>query len=324
MAKEKVKPRLLVYSARGAASFSHSHVSALKAVSDVRFALAKKPVPSDDFLKTISGYDYLGLTPRSNPDLSVLQMRGLRHLKGISIPTTGYEWLNVKALSKFGIPVSNLPDFSSSSCSEFTIGLLLSMIRKIPLANEQAKSHGRSQSSLMGVELKGKSLGVIGYGAIGKTISKMARGLGLNVLAWDRDALKIPGRVRSSLNTVLEKSDFLSLHLQLNRDTKNFIGRKTLAKVKPGVFLVNSARPDLVDVPALLESLSSGRVAGYAFDSGYWPAERAKKSAGHPGILAVPHISWYTREAVARELDGWVDNMVLMCKGKMANRIQAG
>ncbi len=324
MAKAKAKPRLLVFSARGLASFTDSQVRKLRAAADVRFASAASPLSPAGFRKAVSGCDYLGLTPRSCPNLSKIQAAAWKPVKGISIPTTGHEWLDVKALAKLKIPVSNLPDFSSTSCAEFTLGLLLSMVRKIPLANAQAKSHGRSRSSLAGMEVNGKTLGILGYGAIGKTFSKMARGLGLRILAWDRHAMKIPVRERASLDTVLAKSDFLSLHLQLNSDTANLISAKTLRKVKPGAFLVNSARPDLVDTTAILTSLSSGRVSGYAFDSGYWPAARTKQLANHPHILAVPHISWYTRESVARELDGWVDNMILMCKGKMNHIVRAG
>ncbi len=177
------------------------------------------------------------------------------------------------------------------------------------------------------IELAGKKLGLIGHGSIGRRVGEMARGLGMEVLISARPgSTEPPPPGRLSLDEVLKSADFLSLHCPLTPSTKNLIDRRALALMKPGAFLVNTARGALVDEPALIDALSAKRLAGAALDV----ISREPPPADHPiikatkeldNLLVTPHCAWSAREARARLLAETAENISAFLEGRERNRV---
>lgn len=315
------KPRLVVFSARGARSFSSKQRRSLRAAAHTTFVLAARTVPQKKFVDLLKNATYAGLTPRATPRLSESLLSRLPRLQGITIPTRGFEWLNTEALRRRRISVATAPDFCSQSAAEFAMGLLISLVRRIPAANNAMKYGRRTNVSFLGTELRGKTLGIVGYGEIGKRVARMGRAFQMRILATDICRFHSSRDVRfRSLHRLLKESDIVSLHLPLNSSTMEMFGSRSLSLMKPGAWLMNVSRPGLVSTKAVLSALKEKRLSGYAVDSGYYSKRKMQKLARHPNVLAVPHISWYTREAVRTEVDVWVEQILRMVR---SNRSRA-
>ncbi len=294
--------KIAVMAAKGSRSFTESQRQCLESLGEVKYIEAFRPLARADFISALHGAALVGLTPRGTPPLDVVLLKSLPSLKAVVIPTTGSEWIDTACLEKAGIRWENVPGFSTDSTAEFTIGLMLSVVRKIPLAIQRSRDGGRTDT-LIGRELKGQTLGVIGWGNIGSRVGELARAFGMRVMAHDI----LPSF--QNLDSVLKESDIVSLHVPLNVQTKGLFTIERLSQMK-GAILLNTARPGLIDSNVLLEALQRNFISGYAFDYGYLHPEDIQSLLRHPKIVAVPHISWYTREAVARESEGWVEKIL--------------
>ena len=217
----------------------------------------------------------------------------LPKLKFVSLFATGYEWVDVNAAKEHGVVVSNAPGYSTEAVAEYTITMMLR------IARDNRK------------EVLGKTLGVIGYGAIGKRVAQMAKGLGMNVLIWNRTKkTKI-----TPLNTLLKKSDFISINLAHTEETANFLGKKELGLMKPGAVLINSAREELVDNKELGKLLKTGKIAGAAIELNHHSKTKM------PGAILTPHIAWHTDEALEKGQNVFFENLIRFKKGKPQNVI---
>ena len=213
----------------------------------------------------------------------------LPELKFVSVYATGYDWVDVDAARKNGVVVSNCPGYSTPAVADWTI----SMIQRLGVA-------------------RGKALGVIGLGRIGQEVAKRAKRLGMEVIAWDR---KPKAEFQVPLEELLKKSDFVTLHLALNEETRHFIGKKEIALMKRGAFLINSAREGLVDINALREALESGKLGGAAIDLDI----HSKMDV--PGAIATPHRAWKSEESARLGNKMFVGNLVAWRRRKPQNVI---
>lgn len=315
------KPKLICFTAKGENSFCQKDLIRLKSVAEMTYIKSTKKIPVIQFLELTKDAEFLAISPRSFPEVNEQSVKKLKSLKGVILPTTGTEWLNVDIFLKNKILVSNTPGYSSVSCAEYTWGLILTVIRKIAVANIEVKKIGKAKSPLIGTELSGKTIGVIGLGSIGKIICKYAEAFEMTVIGWDQRSHKLPGVKRKSLEDLLRESDIISLHLPLTKKTKYILDRSKFRIMKKGCILVNTARPDLVNAKHLKDALKKQRPLQYAFDSGYLDPKQVKTLARNPAIFAVPHVSWYTREAVQREMTVWTDVMIAMIERRPINLI---
>ncbi len=315
------KPNIVCFTAKGKKSFQPSDLRRLNAVARMTFFESPKKISPSKFKNLAKDADFLAISPRSFPKLDRKYFKNFKNLKGVVLPTTGIEWLDVNAFLKNGFLVANTPGYSSVSCAEYTWGLMLTVIRNIATANSGLKRIKASKSSLLGTELAGKSIGVVGLGSIGKIICKYALAFDMKVLGWDHDNHELPGVQRTSLKMLLAQSDIVSLHLPLTQKTKYLLKSSQLKGMKKGSILINTARPDLVNMNDLEQSLKQQKPSRYAFDTGYLDAKVAKVFAKNPAIFAVPHVSWYTKEAVQREMTAWTDAIVAMAQERPINLI---
>jgi D-3-phosphoglycerate dehydrogenase len=261
----------------------------------------EKPGLSPDELIAIIG-DYDGLAVRSSTKVSAAAMdAALPRLKVIGRAGIGVDTIDVPAASARGIVVMNTPFGNSITTAEHAIAMLFALAREIPQADQSTQSGKWEKNRFMGVELAGKTLGLIGCGNIGSIVADRAHGLKMKVVAYDpflspERAVEL-GVDKAELDELLARADFITLHTPLTDQTRGILGREALAKTKPGVRIVNCARGGLIDEAALKEALDSGHVAGAALD--VFQEEPATESPlfGTRGLICTPHLGASTTEA---------------------------
>jgi D-3-phosphoglycerate dehydrogenase len=261
----------------------------------------ESPGPSPDELAAIIG-DYDGLAVRSSTKVTApLMDAALPRLKVIGRAGIGVDTIDVPAASARGIVVMNTPFGNSITTAEHAIAMLFALAREIPEANQSTQSGKWEKNRFMGVELAGKTLGLIGCGNIGSIVADRAHGLKMKVVAYDpflspERAVEL-GVEKAELDELLSRADFITLHTPLTDQTRGILSREALTKTKPGVRIVNCARGGLIDEVALKESLDSGHVAGAALD--VFAEEPAKDNPlfGTRGLICTPHLGASTTEA---------------------------
>jgi D-3-phosphoglycerate dehydrogenase / 2-oxoglutarate reductase len=255
-----------------------------------------------DLAAKIGAYD--AIVVRSATKLTADVLERAERLKVIGRAGVGVDNVDVEAATRRGIVVANAPESTVVSAAEHTIGLLVALARNIPQAHAALKQGNWERSAHGGVELAGKTLGVLGFGRIGQQVARRALGLEMRVIAYDpfvsADRYRELGVERAaSTNDVLAAADFLTLHLPLTDETRGAIGHDALAGMRDGVRIVNAARGELVDEAALADALRSGKVAGAALD-----VFSAEPYSGPllelPNVVVTPHLAASTEEAQDR------------------------
>lgn len=239
-------------------------------------------------------------------------------LKVISRYGVGYDQVDIKACGQRGIVVTNTPGANAESVADLAFGLMLSVARQIPYADEQTKRGGWPR--ITGLELYGKTLGIIGLGAIGKGVARRAKGFSMRVLAYDpaidEAFCRQYGVEISSFEEVLSKSDFISLHLPLKDETKHIINSNTISMMKDGAILINTARGGLVDEQAVYRALKAGKLRGFGTD--VFEVEPPGKSPlfEFKNVVVTPHMGSSTVEAINAMANLAVKNLVDVLTGK--------
>jgi D-3-phosphoglycerate dehydrogenase / 2-oxoglutarate reductase len=247
----------------------------------------------------IGGFD--GLAIRSATKVTPKILEQARNLKVIGRAGIGVDNVDIPAATAKGIIVMNTPFGNSITTAEHAITLMLALARQIPQADASTQAGKWEKNKFMGVEITGKTLGVIGAGNIGSIVVERAHGLKMKVIAYDpflspERALDI-GVEKVDLDELLRRADFITLHTPLTEKTKNIIDAAALAKMRKGVRIVNCARGGLVDEQALREALDSGKVAGAAFDVFTQEPATDNPLFGHPNVVCTPHLGAATTEA---------------------------
>ena len=264
-------------------------------------SVEEKPGLTPDELSQVIG-EYDGLAVRSSTKVNAAAMdAGLPRLKVIGRAGIGVDTIDVAAASARGIVVMNTPFGNSIPTAEQAIAMLFALAREIPQADQSTQSGKWEKNRFMGVELSGKTLGLIGCGNIGSIVADRGHGLRMKVAAYDpflspERAVEL-GVDKVELDELLARADFITLHTPLTDQTRGILSREALAKTKKGVRIVNCARGGLIDEAALKDALDSGHVAGAALD--VFEEEAAKDNAlfGTPGLICTPHLGASTNEA---------------------------
>ena len=282
----------------------------------------KTGMKPDELAAVVGQYHGLGIRSASKVTAAVLANPG--KLKIIGRAGVGTDNIDVKAATEKGILVINTPQGNAAAAAELAIGLMFALARKIPGAAASMRNGEWEKKKFMGVEIAGKTLGVVGLGNIGRNAAERGVGLKMNVIGYDPFPPKtLPAGVKLvSLDEVIAKSDFVTLHVPLTDGTKNLFGADTFGKMKKGAYLINCARGGIVNETDVLAALQSGQLAGAALDVfGKEPPEPSPLFQ-HESFIASPHLGASTREAqekVAIELaevfigflkDGIVKNAV--------------
>jgi D-3-phosphoglycerate dehydrogenase len=243
-----------------------------------------------------------GLVVRSETKVTASVMEQAASLRVVGRAGVGVDNIDVPAATARGIVVMNAPDGNTITTAEHTIALLVSLARSVPQANASLRSGKWERKRFIGVELQGKTLGIVGLGRIGRGVASRARGLGMNIVAFD--PFVAPEQARdldievAPLDEVFARADFLTVHTPLTAETRGIVGREAFAKMKQGVRIINCARGGLVDEQALQEAIRSGIVAGAALDV----FAQEPPPADHPlvaldQVIATPHLGASTTEA---------------------------
>ncbi len=245
--------------------------------------------------------DYDGLAIRSSTKATKAIIDAATNLKVIGRAGIGVDNVDIPAASAKGVVVMNTPFGNSITTAEHAIALMFALARQLPEANAQTQAGKWPKNDFMGVEVTGKTLGLIGAGNIGSIVASRALGLRMKVVAFDpfltpERAVEM-GVEKADLDTLLAKADFITLHTPLTDQTRNILSRENLAKTKKGVRIINCARGGLIDEAALKDALDSGQVGGAALD--VFQTEPAKDSPlfGTPNFICTPHLGASTNEA---------------------------
>ncbi|WP_421853528.1 phosphoglycerate dehydrogenase [Novosphingobium sp.] len=245
--------------------------------------------------------EYDGLAIRSSTKVTKAILDAATNLKVIGRAGIGVDNVDIPYASGKGVVVMNTPFGNSITTAEHAIALMFALARQIPEANAQTQAGLWPKNGFMGVEVTGKTLGLIGAGNIGSIVASRALGLKMKVVAYDpfltpERAIEM-GVEKADLDTLLAKADFITLHTPLTSETKNILSRENLGKTRKGVRIINCARGGLIDEAALKELMDAGHIAGAALD--VFETEPAKESPlfGTPNFICTPHLGASTTEA---------------------------
>ena len=229
-------------------------------------------------------------------------MESAPRLKVISMHGVGVDHVDLPAAAKLGIVIANCPGANDQAVADLAIGLMIAIARQIPIADLALRQEKWGRYT--GSELWNKTLGLVGYGRIGRGVAKRALGFDMDVLVFDpyvpADQAGLPGVRLTSLEEVISSADFLSLHAALTNETRNMIGEAQLRNMKPSAFLVNTARGGLVDEAALYQALSQKWIAGAALDVFVEEPPVGSPLLGLENLVVTPHIGAHTQEAIER------------------------
>jgi D-3-phosphoglycerate dehydrogenase len=250
----------------------------------------------------IGGYDAIVIRSQTKLDADLIERA--ERLKVIGRAGVGVDNVDVEAATRRGIVVANAPESTVVSAAEHTIGLLVALARNIPQAHAALKQGRWERSSWGGIELAGKTLGVLGFGRIGQQVARRALGLGMRVVAYDPyvagDRFRELGAERAETpEDVYAAADFVTLHLPLTPETRGSVNAAAFEAMRPGVRIVNAARGELLDEEALLAALRSGRVAGAALDV-FGEEPYSGPLLELDSVVATPHLAASTGEAQDR------------------------
>jgi D-3-phosphoglycerate dehydrogenase / 2-oxoglutarate reductase len=245
--------------------------------------------------------DAEALIVRSETEVTAKLLDLAPRLRVIGRAGVGVDNVDVDAATKRGILVMNTPGGNATSVAEHTMALLLALARRIPQADGSLKKGLWEKKNLTGIELRSKTLGLIGLGSIGGEVARLAQAFQMPVMAYDPYVSSRLAQERDvrlvTLEALLKSSDFISLHSTATPETRHLINARTLALAKPGVRIVNCARGELINEEDLLQALESGRVAGAGLDVFEEEPPRDSRLAAHPNVIATPHIAGSTEEA---------------------------
>ena len=256
----------------------------------------------------------------------------LPRLKYIGVLATGYNVVDVKAATKRGIVVTNIPAYSTESVAQMTFAHILNITNRIGHYARQSRE-GRWSSNpdfcywdTQLWELSGKTIGIVGLGNIGMRVATIARYFGMDVFAFtSKNSADLPeGIQKTTLDGLFAVSDIVSLHCPLTADTRHLINRESLEKMKEGSILINTGRGPLVDEEAVADALASGHLGGYGADVMIdEPPSPNNPLLAQRNAFITPHIAWATREARQRLMDICVRNVKAFIEGKRLNAVNA-
>src|SRR5579863_4349210 len=241
------------------------------------------------------------LIVRSATKVTSELIKSAPQLRAIGRAGVGVDNVDLDAATQRGIVVMNTPGGNATSVAEHTMALILGLARRIPQADSLLKLGKWEKKTLQGIEVRGKTLGLIGLGKIGMEVARLAEAFEMNVVAFDPYVSSLVAREQNvkliTLDELLKASDFVSLHSSLTAETAHLINAKTLTGAKPGIRIINCARGELINEKDLLAALESGQVAGAGLDVFEVEPPANPGIASHPNVIATPHIAGSTEEA---------------------------
>ena len=230
--------------------------------SDIAIAVNMGPVAEADVPKLLEGYDTCIDDATYFAEATLRRCSGLKHI--VFLGTGAGSFIDLAAAERLGVEVSTIKGYGDTAVAEHAMGLVFAAARHIATMHKVLRDGG--WQVMQGMELRGKTLGLVGFGGIGREMARLAKGIGLEVIAFNRSAVTDAPVPMVAIDELLARSDIVSLHLALNDGTRHFLDRARLQRLKPGAILVNTARAGVVDEAALVDLLRSGHIGHYATD----------------------------------------------------------
>ena len=281
------------------------------------------PASTQVLLERIAGAEAV-LNIRSSIDFGEDVFAACPELRVLSLWGTGTDHVDLSAAREHGVVVTNTPGVSAVAMAEHALALMLAVARDIPRIDAKTRKGAWPRGFV--TQLHGKTLGVVGLGAIGLQTARIAKGIGMRVIAWTRTPEEKPlgelGIELVELDDLYRQSDVVSLHVRLTPETSGMVGRQQLAAMKPTAILVNTARGAVVDEAALVEALRGETIRGAGLDVfEQEPMPESHQLASLPNVVLTPHSGGVTAEALETGLRLAVDNVFAAMRGKPMNRV---
>ncbi len=293
----------------------------LRGVADVTIGAEASILTPEEILHGARGADAILCLLTDRIDAALLTQ--CTRLRVISSCSVGVDHIDLMAATQRGIPVGHTPGVLTETTADLAFALLIAAARRIVEADRFVRrgqwtaARRWEPDLLLGKDLFGATLGIVGLGAIGQAVARRAQGFGMRVLAWNRTPRAMVGVENVSLAQLLEESDFVSLHVALARETKRMIDAAALARMKPGAILVNTARGDVVDTAALVDALRSGPLAAAALDVfDREPLEATSPLLQLENVVLAPHIGSASEATRKRMTELSVENLLAGLAGK--------
>ena len=260
----------------------------------------KPNILTDELLSIVKDYQVILVRSRTKITREVIQAAS--NAKIIARAGVGLDNIEVTAAEDKGIRVINAPEAAINAVSELTVGNMISLARSIPLADSEMKRGKWIKKNLMGTELSGKYLGIVGVGNIGRNVGRIAKALRMNLIGYDpypidRDYIKEVGLIVTDLNTLVQSADFITCHVPLLEETKHLFNAELISNMKSTAYIINASRGGVIDETALYNALCNGSIAGAALDVFETEPPLNNPLIGLSNVICTPHIGAQTKEA---------------------------
>lgn len=260
----------------------------------------KPSITHSELLSEVEKYDVIVVRSRTKITREIISKAN--NTKIIARVGVGLDNVDIESAKEYQIEVVNSPESAINSVAELVIGLMLSMARSLTLADSEMKKGNWIKKELSGIELKGKYLGIVGVGNIGRNLARLAKALRMNIIGYDtypikRDFINEVGMITTDFNTLIESSDFISCHVPATAETKHMFNESIFSKMKPTAFIINSSRGEIVDENSLYEALITKKIAGAALDVFEKEPPTNRKLIELSNVICTPHIGAQTKES---------------------------
>ena len=256
-------------------------------------------ISAQELISKVSDYDVIVVRSRTKITKEVIQKAN--NTKIIARVGVGLDNIDIEEAGKHNIEVINAAEASITAVSELVVGFMLSLSRDIPIANYETKKGTWIKKNLIGTELKGKYLGIIGLGKIGRNVARLARGLRMNLIGYDvvpidKSFVQEVSLITTDLKTLMASSDFITCHVPLTEQTKYLINKQTISNMKSSAFIINTSRGEVIEETDLIEALKNKKIAGAALDVFETEPPENKELLDLPNLICTPHIGAQTKE----------------------------
>jgi phosphoglycerate dehydrogenase-like enzyme len=308
-------PSLVLLSRQGRVSLPAPIWSRLSQVADVRAVPRLSPPTRAEAVKLLARADLLGATNACLPSVDAPLLDALPGLRGLILYATGFDHLDLELLQSRGVGLCIVPDYATVAVAEQTVAMMMALASRLHLAHDRSRGLAPAEVSLRGVELAGRTLGVIGIGRIGARVAALANGLGMHVIGADTNPLVVSRARRNGLRTadlgeLLSRSDVVSICANHRFGAKPIVNAAELAAMRPGSFLVNAARAALVDSAAAIAALRRGHLRGYAVDDEVGDRVAHADVLREGRLLQTGHSAWWRDETLDRGAGMWGERLI--------------
>jgi D-3-phosphoglycerate dehydrogenase len=277
-------------------------------------------ITPDQIKEKISDFDIVIV--RSRTKITKEMIDRATKCKIIARVGVGLDNIDVDSAKAKNIRVINAVEGAMNAVAELVLGFMLSMAREIPRADREIRNGKWLKKELMGIELSGKYLGIVGLGNIGKRLAKLARGLNMNIIGFDvmpiaDDFARDVGLIKADIDTLLSSVDFISFHVPLTDTTHHLVNAKRISTMKKTAYIINTSRGEIIDEDALYDALKEGKIAGAALDVFEKEPAVGNKLTTLPNVICTPHVGAQTREAQTLAANIIGEKIIMILRGVM-------